>query len=47
MLQYLWIGLGGFIGANTRYLLQQQGLVGQGGILQALGPSSSSEKSTS
>lgn len=23
MLQYLWIGLGGFIGANTRYLLQQ------------------------
>lgn len=23
MLQYLWIGLGGFIGANARYLLQQ------------------------
>lgn len=23
MLQYLWIGLGGFIGANTRYVLQQ------------------------
>ena len=22
MLQYLWIGLGGFIGANARYLLQ-------------------------
>lgn len=22
MLQYLWIGLGGFIGANSRYLLQ-------------------------
>lgn len=23
MLQYLWIGLGGFVGANARYLLQQ------------------------
>ena len=23
MLQYLWIGLGGFIGANARYLIQQ------------------------
>lgn len=23
MLQYLWIGLGGFLGANARYLLQQ------------------------
>ena len=23
MLQYLWIGLGGFIGANARFLLQQ------------------------
>ena len=23
MLQYLWIGLGGFLGANSRYLLQQ------------------------
>ena len=23
MLQYLWIGLGGFIGVNARYLLQQ------------------------
>lgn len=23
MPEYLWIGLGGFIGANTRYLLQQ------------------------
>jgi CrcB protein len=23
VLQYLWIGLGGFIGANARYLLQQ------------------------
>ena len=22
MLQYLWIGLGGFVGANARYLLQ-------------------------
>ncbi len=23
MLQYLWIGLGGFLGANSRYILQQ------------------------
>jgi CrcB protein len=23
VLQYLWIGLGGFLGANARYLLQQ------------------------
>jgi CrcB protein len=23
VLQYLWLGLGGFIGANARYLLQQ------------------------
>lgn len=23
MLQYLWIGLGGFMGANARYLVQQ------------------------
>lgn len=23
MFQYLWIGLGGFVGANARYLLQQ------------------------
>jgi CrcB protein len=23
VLQYFWIGLGGFLGANTRYLLQQ------------------------
>lgn len=23
MLQYFWIGLGGFLGANARYLLQQ------------------------
>ncbi|NOZ50881.1 MAG: fluoride efflux transporter CrcB [Chloroflexi bacterium] len=23
MLQYVWIGLGGFFGANSRYLLQQ------------------------